>query len=151
MKYLVLLLIAFAFSFSACKTRNGNKEDATPSLNAEQTAFLASMFAKIDSLNAVHPLPEGNIYLRIAQLKHCTISPLPVYYLDKKRFLVNPTPENLLQSLYQPANVKAFLAEERAWSIIPTCVTVKGYIWTTMVLSSTLKNFAKKFPAFSSI
>ena len=107
MKYFILLLIAF--SLSACKTRSGNKEDASPSLNAEQTAFLASMFAEIDSLNAVRP---DSLYLQIAQLKHCTISPLPVYYLDKKRFLANPTPENLLQSLYQPADVKAFLAAE---------------------------------------
>ena len=82
-------------------------------LTEEQKGIIESLVSFADSLNG-KTKSSSIILTKIATLKNDNVEFMPFYHLDIDKFYEDPTPENLLLSLYQPDTLAMLLVREKA-------------------------------------
>ena len=82
-------------------------------LTKKQKGIIESLVSFADSLNG-KTKSSSIILTKIATLKNDNVEFMPFYHLDIDKFYKDPTPENLLLSLYQPDTLAMLLLREKA-------------------------------------
>lgn len=82
-------------------------------LTEKQKGIIESLVSFADSLNG-KTKSSSIILTKIATLKNDNVEFMPFYHLDIDKFYKDPTPENLLLSLYQPDTLAMLLVREKA-------------------------------------
>ena len=84
-------------------------------LTEKQKGIIESLISFADSLNG-KTKSSSIILTKIATLKNDNVEFMPFYHLDIDKFYKDPTPENLLLSLYQPDDFAMLVVQEKASS-----------------------------------
>ena len=139
-----LLCILIVISFIGC-----NEIDKSPKkeLTKEQKSIIESIVSFADSLGS-KSRSSSTMLSKIASIKNNDVEFLHFYRFDMDKFYDDPTPENLLLSLYQPDDF-AMLGIQEEGSKSYTLTTEKQnskWIPCTMMLEKKSKMLKPKFP-----
>lgn len=94
-------------------------------LTEKQKGIIESLISFADSLNG-KTKSSSIILTKIATLKNDNVEFMPFYHLDIDKFYEDPTPENLLLSLYQPGHsCHAFTTRKSRYIIPVNCPKTK--------------------------
>lgn len=108
----ILLCISIVISFICCNNMNKSSQKG---LTREQKSIIKSVVSFADSLVKKN-YSSSTILSKIAVIKSDSVEFLNFYYFDMDKFYHDPTPENLLSSLYQPDDFAMLVVQEKASS-----------------------------------
>ena len=105
-----LFCILIIISIIGC---NGMDKSAKKELTKEQKSIIESIVSFADSIGG-KSRSSSTMLSRIAAIKANDVEFLNFYYFDMDKFYEDPTPENLLLSLYQPDDFAMLVVQEKA-------------------------------------
>lgn len=103
-----LLCISIVISFICCNNMN---ESSQKGLTKEQKNIIESVVSFADSLVKKN-YSASTMLSKIAVIKSDSVEFLNFYHFDMDKFYNDPTPENLLLSLYQPDDFAMLVVQE---------------------------------------
>lgn len=104
-----ILCILISISFIGC---NEMDKSAKKELTKEQKSIIESIISFADSIGG-KSRSSSTMLSRIATIKTNNVEFLNFYYFDMDKFYEDPTPENLLSSLYQPNDFAILVVQEK--------------------------------------
>lgn len=110
-------------------------------LTEKQKGIIESLVSFADSLNG-KTKSSSIILTKIATLKNDNVEFMPFYHLDIDKFYEDPTPENLLLSLYQPDTSCHAFSTRKSQHIIPVNCPKTNSHWIPNIL---MQDFGKTF------
>lgn len=118
-------------------------------LTKKQKGIIESLVSFADSLNG-KTKSSSIILTKIATLKNDNVEFMPFYHLDIDKFYEDPTPENLLLSLYQPDTLAMLLLREKADTSYLLIVQKQNSHWIPNILmqdfGKNIQNVKDKIP-----
>lgn len=118
-------------------------------LTKKQKGIIESLVSFADSLNG-KTKSSSIILTKIATLKNDNVEFMPFYHLDIDKFYKDPTPENLLLSLYQPDTLAMLLLREKADTSYLLIVQKQNSHWIPNILmqdfGKNIQNVKDKIP-----
>ncbi len=136
MKLLVHLLIISSFICCHEKEKVSQTE-----LTREQKNIIESLAAFADSLGG-KSRSSSTMLTRMATIKDDNVEFLHFNRLDMDKFYEDPTPENLLLSLYQPDDFAMLVVREKSNSSYVITTKKQNVNWTPEVM---MLDFGEKF------
>lgn len=128
MKSLLFLLIAISFICCNEMGKSSRKE-----LTKEQKSIIESLVSFADSLEG-KSRSSSNMLTRIAAIENNGVEFLSFYRLDMNKFYEDPTPDNLLLSLYQPDDFTMLAVQEKSNSSYVLTAEKQNSNWIPSVM-----------------